>query len=117
MLTKDEAVRIAQRYVDSGTPESDYELALLADYTIEFPSGWMFFYDVDRTDGKHGDVQLAGNGPLIISSHDGSLHVCGTAEDPEFYIEAFEKYGTPFPPDYWPRRAPDENWLDWVDEL
>jgi len=36
-----------------------------------------------------------GNSPIIISKFDGSLHVTGTAQPIEYYIENFVRTGNP----------------------
>jgi hypothetical protein len=78
--------------------QTGFPLAILDEFTIEWPPGWVFFYDVDRTGGQYVDMQLAGNGPLIVSRLDGSVHDCGSAQAVEFYMENFEKYGSAYPP-------------------
>jgi Immunity protein 35 len=96
VITKQEAELIVHAYLQ----DSDLPLRISTLLTIDFRSGWMFFYEIDRTDSRYHNDQLAGNGPIIVSRADGSLHECGSAEPHEFYIENFEKYGLPYPPGY-----------------
>jgi len=68
------------------------DLVLLGDLTIEFGSGWVFFYD-SRKHVEGGSIidALAGNAPLIVSKRDGRVHVTGTAHPIEHYIHEFEQ--------------------------
>ena len=98
MITKYDAEAIAKQHLKKCQPETGCPLVILDDFTIEWPPGWVFFYDVDRTVEQYANVQLAGNGPLIVSRMDGSVHDCGSAEPTEFYMANFEKFGSPYPP-------------------
>ena len=72
------------------------ELVILDDQTIEGEFGWVFFYQ-SRVYLESGDVSyaLAGNAPILVSRQDGSLHVTGTSQPIEAYIENFERSGSP----------------------
>jgi len=82
-----------------GLPQTEEvtSLAIIEDATIADDFGWVFFYQsrayVDTKDPLRG---LVGNAPVIISKSDGSLHVTGTAEPVETYIENFKRSGNPF---------------------
>jgi len=40
-------------------------------------------------------ILLAGNAPFIVSRNDGSIHITGTAEDIDYYLDKFERTGDP----------------------
>ncbi len=65
--------------------------------TIEFETGWMFFYDRKRAlETNDMNDMLFGNAPLIFEKDTGRVFVTGTAEDPDAYVERFCKTGSPF---------------------
>jgi len=68
------------------------ESVLLENETIEAEFGWIFFYTSklydDPGDPRHA---VAGNAPLIVDRDDGSLHVTGTAQPIEHYIEEYRR--------------------------
>src|SRR5271154_5923631 len=61
--------------------------------TVWRPFGCVFFYTADEF-SKSGDFKhaLFGNAPLIFYRADSSIHVTGTAEPVEHYIQQFEKH-------------------------
>ena len=67
------------------------ELVLLDHRTLEFGSGWVFFYDSRKhLESRSLRDALAGNAPVIVSKVDGSIHVTGTSHPVQHYIEEFE---------------------------
>jgi hypothetical protein len=89
-LTSAEA--IARTYIAELGRKLGIELILLGDQTIEFGSGWVFFYDSRKyVEGGSISDALAGNAPLIVSKRDGTVHVTGTAHPIEDYIREFER--------------------------
>jgi hypothetical protein len=91
MMTKDSARAAAAEYVTDTGQRIGVELAILDDQTVEFNSGWVFFYDSRKyiESGSPSDA-LAGNAPVIVSKRDGSVHVTGTARPVEDYVREFE---------------------------
>jgi hypothetical protein len=80
-----------------GPPEDDVEeVVIVEDATVQIEGGWVF-YCQSKKFIETGDSMnmLVGDGPIIVSSSDGALHVTGSAHPPEFYIENFQKYGSP----------------------
>ena len=80
-----------------GPPEDDVmEVVIVEDETMQIEGGWVFFcqYKKFLETGDPMDM-LVGDGPMIVSSSDGALHTTGSAHPPEFYIENFQKYGSP----------------------
>ena len=68
------------------------EPVILDQDTIERPFGWVFFYDSRRhQETDEFEYTLAGNAPLIVNRHDGSLYSTGTALPVEHYIRAYEE--------------------------
>lgn len=91
-MDRKSAEAIARTYVAELEKKLDIDLTLVNDQTIEFSSGWAFFYDSRRyvESGSISDA-LVGNAPLIVSRRDGSVHVTGTAYPIENYIREFER--------------------------
>jgi hypothetical protein len=86
------AEAIAQAHVTDIGRKLGIELTVLRDQTIEFGSGWVFFYDsLKYVEGGAVRDALAGNAPLIVSKRDGSVHVTGTAHPIEDYVREFER--------------------------
>src|SRR5262245_34957990 len=87
----------AQRIAEATIASMSYDVAgdrlvLVEEATIEKSYGWVFFYD-SRKYLEAGDtsVQLAGNAPLLVHRHDGSIDLLGTARPIEEYLAAYEK--------------------------
>jgi immunity protein 35 of polymorphic toxin system len=63
-------------------------VALLDAETLDTDVGWVFFYEsVDYL--RSGDFRdaLAGNAPIVVDKASGQLHVTGTAEPLEVYLD------------------------------
>jgi hypothetical protein len=99
MITKKEAIERMHEYLRNLQKDSGQELVMVEDSTLEYSFGWVFFYEAKAflLEGVRS-ARLAGNAPLIIDRRDGSFHETGTAYPIEFYVENYEKYGSPYPP-------------------
>lgn len=100
MISREGARRIAAARLEALAENTDSEFVILDDQTIERPFGWVFFYDsaAHLKSGRFRDT-LLDNGPMIVDRRDGSLRIAGTAYSAEWYIENYEKYGSPLPPE------------------
>jgi hypothetical protein len=59
-------------------------------HTMEFESGWVFFYHTKEYIETDDITQMmTGNAPIIISKKDGSLHITGTSSPIEKYIRDY----------------------------
>jgi len=56
----------------------------------EFPVGWVFFYDskVHQETNSVSDA-LAGNAPILVDRSDGTLHMTGTAQPIQKYVDQY----------------------------
>ncbi len=90
MLSISEAQAMVEEAIAKLTP-IDEEWAILDQYTIEKPWGWIFFYN-SREYAKTGDEKypLIGNAPYIVNRETHELVATGTAEDIEVYIADYE---------------------------
>jgi|SRR5581483_11252416 len=90
MITYLEASAVVERYLRQMATSYGSELAITPGQTMEFPWGWVFFYNSKRF-LESGDYKqmLAGNSPLIVDRDTGELHETGTAEPIEWYIEKY----------------------------
>jgi hypothetical protein len=93
MITFDDAKIVALKELREREKRSKKDLALLEDETIEFESGWMFFYQSVKG-LKTGNFlyMLGGNSPMIVDKMNGTLHTTGTRKPNEFYIEKYNQY-------------------------
>lgn len=83
---------IVRPYISDLGLKLGVELLLINDQTIEFNSGWAFFYNsLKYVEGGSISDALAGNAPLIVSKRDGTVHITGTAQPIEDYIREFER--------------------------
>ena len=90
MLTLQQAREIAEQTVGGYLLEDDACL-IIDSATLERPYGWVFFYQ-SRSYLESGDEirMLAGNAPLIINKHNGSVTLTGTALPIEHYLSQYE---------------------------
>jgi hypothetical protein len=96
MMDKETARRLALERIAQSWDILDVHPVILDEETIERDFGWVFFYDSSEhiETGDFGDA-LAGNAPIIVNKHDGSLHLTGTYQVVEEFIEAYERTGDP----------------------
>lgn len=91
MLTKTEALEIVSKKLKEMSPSDD---TFVCDdtVTIEKPFGWVFFYN-SQTYLQTGEISyaLAGNGPIMVNKHDGTIEFYGTAKSIETSIEEYER--------------------------
>ena len=60
--------------------------------TVEKPFGWVFFYNSKRyVETGEFRYRLAGNGPVIVNKHNGSVEFFGTNKPPQEIVEEYEK--------------------------
>ena len=96
MIDKETAKRLALELISRCWNIADAHPVILDEATIGRDFGWVFFYDSSRhiETGEFSDA-LAGNAPIMVNKHDGSLHVTGTHKAVEAFIEAYERIGDP----------------------
>jgi hypothetical protein len=91
MISKDTAIDIAHKELKKISADTDTDLVLLDDETIERHWGWVFFYN-SRAFIETGDYSeaLAGNAPFIVNRMTGEVTLTGTAMPIEHYISEYE---------------------------
>src|SRR5262245_44978788 len=101
MVTRAEARRIADEFINRPYNVEGDLLEILDSLTMERAYGWIFFYDSTRHiytgDPRH---MLAGNGPVLVEKDGGRVIQFGSARPPEYYIAEYEQArneGTLFP--------------------
>jgi len=93
MIDIDKARQIVLRKIYEFEKESGIKLALMENETIEFESGWLFFYQSEKfIKTQNEDYLIGGNAPIIVDRYNSSLHVTGTSKSDEFYINMYEKH-------------------------
>jgi Immunity protein 35 len=91
MITKPEAVELVSDRLRQLAPPNDPFVIVDSD-TIERQFGWVFFYNSKKfLETREFSYRLAGNGPIIVNKHDGSVEFCGTNEPPLKIIEDYER--------------------------
>ena len=96
MISREDAIEIATKYVSDMEMVVCIPLRLVKNHIITRDFGWVFFYEgVPDPSVRDTNYLLAGNAPFIIDKKDGSLHVTGTAEPVEVYMDNYER--TRFP--------------------
>lgn len=86
MITYEYALEQAEKYL------ADSEIPLQITYAGEFSDGWYFCYQ-SKEFLETGEVsaQLAGNGPFLIDKMSGEIHVLGTVEPLQYYLDEYTK--------------------------
>lgn len=88
MITNDEAVVIANLYLDELQRETGDPLLLTN--TQEESFGWVFSYQSkDYMETGSLSSMLAGNAPFIVTRRDGVIHVLGTVHPVDVYIKEY----------------------------
>jgi len=87
MVTREQARGLAENELRQLYGESAESLAIDDRATREEAFGWVFFYETKKylNDGDP-DGRLIGNAPIVVD-RDGELHMTGTGEPLEYYLE------------------------------
>lgn len=85
MLTDNEMLDIANKYINEIGQEINIELEIPNDF-IKKSYGNIYDY-VAKDSTKH---RLAGNGPFLVKNDVGTVIQFGTSDDIEYYINGYE---------------------------
>lgn len=85
MLTDNEMLDIANKYINEIGQEINIELEIPNDF-IKKNYGNIYDY-VAKDSTKH---RLAGNGPFLVKNDVGTVIQFGTSDDIEYYIKGYE---------------------------
>jgi len=82
MITFDDAKTRAEELLDAEVrPWVDDEVVIDASVTVRAESYWVFFYNTRAYFETRSMVHaLAGNGPVIVSAHDGRARLASSAK-------------------------------------
>jgi len=87
-----EALSLAKEHLSNNWVLEEDSAVILEDKTIEDEFGWVFFYESKNYIESDDYVDmLMGNAPIIINKRSGDVHVTGTAEPIEVYIERYKE--------------------------
>jgi hypothetical protein len=90
MLTKPQALKLASDRLLKMSPSDDI-FAIVDAETIEKPFGWVFFYNSKKfLDGGRYSDRLAGNGPVIVNAHNGTVEFFGSGRSPLEIVQEYE---------------------------
>ena len=91
MLTKTEALELVSKELQQ-RHSIENACVVVDKYTIKKAFGWIFFYNskkfVETGIYRH---RLAGNGPVIVNKHTGSIDFFGSNKPPEDIIKDYER--------------------------
>ncbi|MFP3595859.1 hypothetical protein [Chryseobacterium sp. SIMBA_029] len=91
MLTEQEILKIAKKYVLDSEKVFKMPMILLEAYTIKKSYGYIFFYNSKKKfDNPESDTEILGNGPFIVEIKSGRIIELGTARSSVYYIEEYE---------------------------
>ena len=91
MLIKTEALEIVTKKLQQMSASAD-PFVLVEKSTIEKPFGWVFFYNAKRfVETGESRYRLAGNGPVIVNKHNGSVEFFGSAKPPQEIVAEYEQ--------------------------
>lgn len=90
------ALQDAQALAAELLAEQGVDVRILDDRTLEFPFGWVFFYQsAEFLDTGAWTSALGGNAPIIVDRYTAVAHVTGTAAPIETYVSRYEATGDP----------------------
>jgi hypothetical protein len=91
MLTKEEMLEIAKKYLKEMDEKDGLETIVFEEYIVEKSYGNIFHYD-SKLHQETGDFQyaIAGNAPFLVEKETGRVIVFGTANTLEYYTEGYE---------------------------
>lgn len=90
MISKEEAINIAQAKLDADQKRWGVKGVLILYYTVETEYLFSFLVTIENPDGSWA-MYVGGNGPIIISKLDGSIHESGSIRPREYYIQKAER--------------------------
>jgi len=91
MLTKTEALEIVSKKLSDMDPTGE-PCVVVDSHTIEKPFGWVFFYNTKKfVETGVFRYRLAGNGPVIVNKHNGSVEFFGASRPPLEIVEEYEQ--------------------------
>lgn len=92
MLKLEDARALAMKEILKIWDIEDDEPVIVDEETLEEDFGWVFFYQSRiYLETKIFSYCLAGNAPIIVNKHDGSVYITGTAHPVEHYVEEYRK--------------------------
>jgi len=90
MISRIQAQALAESHI-SQIAGRETSFAILDARTVDFPFGWIFFYQSPRyLETREPSEVLAGNAPLIVDRLTGKITETGTAYPLEYYLSRYE---------------------------
>ena len=91
MLTKNEALELVSKKLREMDPTGE-PCVIVDSHTIEKSFGWVFFYNSKKfVETGISRYRLAGNGPVIVNKHNGSVEFFGSSKPPLEIVEEYEQ--------------------------
>jgi hypothetical protein len=91
MLSEKDMKKTAQSYLTELEKDLKIPLLLIESETIDHSFFTVFFYNSSEYI-KQGDpsAMLVGNAPFIVNKNNGSIHITGTDQPIELYMEKYK---------------------------
>ncbi|UEQ75221.1 hypothetical protein [Chryseobacterium arthrosphaerae] len=91
MLTENEILKIAKKYVSESEKDFKTQMVLLEDYIVKKSYGHIFFYTTKaKFENPESEIDIVGNAPFIVERKSGKIVEFGTARSSTYYIEEYE---------------------------
>jgi len=92
MMTKQQAEEAVAAELRTKCQIPNDSFVIIENLTIEKPFGWVFFYDSKKyLETGNVDDAIAGNGPVFVNKHDGSIEFCGSYKSVQEFISEHER--------------------------
>lgn len=93
ILTEEEMLKIAKKYIKRSGQKSGIELAILEDASIKKEYGTIFHYNTKKYNETRNDDDntLLGNAPFLVEKETGKVVIFGTSRSEEYYIDEYEQ--------------------------
>jgi len=90
------SINSAREMVKEHLAHASDDFEVYADPILQGEYGWVFGYQSKHYIHTENVVDaLAGNAPLLVDKNEGSLHVLGTGQWVEYYVENYIRFGDP----------------------
>lgn len=91
MLTYNEILDIAYKYIKEVEEDSQLDVIMVTEATLDKPYGSIFFYTSKKYyETKDDKYSVAGNAPFLVEKKTGKIIIFGTARPKKYYIEEYE---------------------------
>ena len=92
MMTKEQAQEAVATELRTRCQIPGDSFVIVEGLTIEKAFGWVFFYDSKKyLETRNINEAIAGNGPVFVNKHDGTIEFCGSYKSVQDFVSEFER--------------------------